>query len=207
MVQSLAFSIETVPAATTLVSPCPLKSEAPRPLKPTSASSRRTWASGATAATLIALAPSTIDTPANRKDMPDADPSKWVTPADLAPDKYFKSEALDPTDFVTTETPKAGVTIKRTSYGVPYVYGTTDDDVTWGAGWVAASDRSLLLNQARYNGLLAAIETEENSAPLAELRALAKELGIWLHVGSLAIRADASTVPPLGTSQPSRIGP
>jgi NAD(P)-dependent dehydrogenase (short-subunit alcohol dehydrogenase family) len=28
--------------------------------------------------------PSTIDTPANRKDMPNADPSKWVTPAQLA---------------------------------------------------------------------------------------------------------------------------
>ncbi len=80
-----------------------------------------------------------------------------VTPDDLAVDKFFKSEALDPTSFATEETPKPGVTIKRTSYGVPYVYGTTDDDVTWGAGWVAASDRSLLLNQARYNGLVAAI--------------------------------------------------
>lgn len=31
-----------------------------------------------------AVLPSTIDTPANRKDMPDADPKKWVTPDDLA---------------------------------------------------------------------------------------------------------------------------
>ena len=30
-----------------------------------------------------AVLPSIIDTPANRKDMPDADVSKWVTPADL----------------------------------------------------------------------------------------------------------------------------
>jgi predicted amidohydrolase len=35
--------------------------------------------------------------------------------------------------------------------------------------------------------LLSAIETEEKSAPLAQLRALAKELGIWLHVGSLGV--------------------
>jgi len=28
--------------------------------------------------------PSIIDTPENRKDMPRADPSKWVAPADLA---------------------------------------------------------------------------------------------------------------------------
>jgi NAD(P)-dependent dehydrogenase (short-subunit alcohol dehydrogenase family) len=31
-----------------------------------------------------ALLPSMIDTPANRKDMPDGDPSQWVAPADLA---------------------------------------------------------------------------------------------------------------------------
>lgn len=31
-----------------------------------------------------AVLPSVIDTPANRKDMPHADPSKWVSPEDLA---------------------------------------------------------------------------------------------------------------------------
>ena len=31
-----------------------------------------------------AVLPSIIDTPANRKDMPDADPAAWVAPADLA---------------------------------------------------------------------------------------------------------------------------
>jgi NAD(P)-dependent dehydrogenase (short-subunit alcohol dehydrogenase family) len=34
--------------------------------------------------TVNALLPSIIDTPANRKDMPDADPSRWVTPQQLA---------------------------------------------------------------------------------------------------------------------------
>lgn len=34
--------------------------------------------------TVNALLPSIIDTPANRKDMPDADASRWVTPAQLA---------------------------------------------------------------------------------------------------------------------------
>jgi len=42
--------------------------------------------------------------------------------------------------------------------------------------------------------LLAAIETEEKSAALAQLRALAKELGIWLHVGSLGTKLDHSKV-------------
>ena len=31
-----------------------------------------------------AVLPSIIDTPANRAAMPDADPSRWVAPADLA---------------------------------------------------------------------------------------------------------------------------
>lgn len=34
--------------------------------------------------TVNAVLPSTIDTPANRRDMPSADFSKWVTPAELA---------------------------------------------------------------------------------------------------------------------------
>ncbi|MBD7939832.1 SDR family NAD(P)-dependent oxidoreductase [Brevundimonas guildfordensis] len=37
-----------------------------------------------TSVTVNAVLPSIIDTPANRADMPDADPSKWVAPADLA---------------------------------------------------------------------------------------------------------------------------
>ena len=35
------------------------------------------------------VVPSTIDTPANRKSMPDADPGNWVTPAQLAEIFYF----------------------------------------------------------------------------------------------------------------------
>jgi NAD(P)-dependent dehydrogenase (short-subunit alcohol dehydrogenase family) len=34
--------------------------------------------------TVNAVLPSTIDTPANRADMPDADFSRWVAPGDLA---------------------------------------------------------------------------------------------------------------------------
>lgn len=38
----------------------------------------------ATSVTVNAVLPSIIDTPANRKDMPDADPAQWVAPNDLA---------------------------------------------------------------------------------------------------------------------------
>ena len=42
--------------------------------------------------------------------------------------------------------------------------------------------------------VLEAAETEERSAALAHLRALARELGIFLHIGSLAIKLDPSRV-------------
>lgn len=38
----------------------------------------------ATSVTVNAVLPSILDTEQNRKDMPDADPAKWVQPADLA---------------------------------------------------------------------------------------------------------------------------
>ena len=42
--------------------------------------------------------------------------------------------------------------------------------------------------------VLEAAETEDRSAALAQLRALARELGIFLHIGSLAIKLDPSRI-------------
>lgn len=42
--------------------------------------------------------------------------------------------------------------------------------------------------------LFAEVEAEENSAPLVQLRALAEELRIFLHVGSLAIKVDPARI-------------
>ena len=39
--------------------------------------------------TVNAVLPSVIDTPTNRADMPDADPSDWVAPDDLAAAMLF----------------------------------------------------------------------------------------------------------------------
>ncbi len=58
----------------------------------------------------------------------------------------------------------AGLTIIRDRYDVPHVIGTTGDDVTWGAGWVMAEDRGLLLQEARYDSLLAAVDAPGISA-------------------------------------------
>ena len=54
--------------------------------------------------------------------------------------------------------PRPGVTIKRDSYNVPHVNGETHNDGVWAAGWIAAEDRGLLLQQARYNSRVSAID-------------------------------------------------
>ena len=81
--------------------------------------------------------------------------------------QFFKPETLGiaTPGPVTTETvPHAGVTITRDGYDVPHVNGVTRDDVTWGAGWVIAEDRGLLLQEARYDSLVAAIDAPGVSA-------------------------------------------
>jgi hypothetical protein len=73
-----------------------------------------------------------------------------VTNSDLAAD--YKPDPLLPagTKGLRHETvPHVGVTLLRDSFDVPHIYGKTRDDVTWGAGWVIAEDRGLLLSQAR----------------------------------------------------------
>ncbi|MFN8162133.1 MAG: penicillin acylase family protein [Solirubrobacterales bacterium] len=80
---------------------------------------------------------------------------------------YFKSEALGlGTDGPGTNepVPKAGVTITRDAYNVPHVHATTYSGGIWAAGWIAAEDRGLLLQQARYNARVAAIDAPGLSA-------------------------------------------
>ena len=83
-----------------------------------------------------------------------------VTDADLLAD--FKSEKLgtpgSPGPTVVETTPRAGVTIVRDANDVPHIYGVTDDDVVWAAGWVLAEDRCLLLAFGRTPGRLAALD-------------------------------------------------
>jgi acyl-homoserine lactone acylase PvdQ len=90
-----------------------------------------------------------------------------VTTADVFAD--FKPE---PVGVAVTEplTPdpdpptNPGVTILRDPYNVPHVYGATRDDITWGAGWVEAEDRNLLLSEARYDAEVAAVDAPGVSA-------------------------------------------
>jgi acyl-homoserine lactone acylase PvdQ len=73
----------------------------------------------------------------------------------------FKSESVGKAicSLPSTEmVPNPGVKVIRDTFNVPHICGTTRDDVTWGAGWVLAEDRGLLLAQARYPSLLAAVD-------------------------------------------------
>jgi acyl-homoserine lactone acylase PvdQ len=96
-----------------------------------------------------------------------------VTDAQLLPSAdgsgYYKSAALldenDPsllfTENVAGTAPGVGAVsarIKRDAYGVPHIYSDTDPGVIFGAGYVEAEDRTLLLDQARANGVAGLID-------------------------------------------------
>jgi acyl-homoserine lactone acylase PvdQ len=88
-----------------------------------------------------------------------------VTDRDLR--RYFKSEKLGPKGegpLTRERTPRKGVRIIRDRFNVPHIYGKTNDDVTWGAGWVLAHDRELLLEQARYNSRVAVVDAPGQTA-------------------------------------------
>ena len=56
------------------------------------------------------------------------------------------------------ERPRRGVTIARDAYGVAHVTGKTEADVAYGAGWVTAADRGLLLQLIRGPARIAALD-------------------------------------------------
>src|SRR3954466_3804959 len=82
-----------------------------------------------------------------------------VQPTDLT--KYFKSEAFNSLGSdgpgKTEKVPRKGVKITRDKFHVPHVKAKTYNDGIWAAGWIAAEDRGLLLEQSRYNSRVAAV--------------------------------------------------
>jgi acyl-homoserine lactone acylase PvdQ len=81
--------------------------------------------------------------------------------------RWFKSERLGTKNqgpLTRERVPRRGVRIIRDRHNVPHIYGRTNDDVTWGAGWALAHDRELLLEQARYNARVAVIDAPGLSA-------------------------------------------
>ncbi len=71
-----------------------------------------------------------------------------VTDADI--DKYFLPENFKPVGATRAEpTGRPGTTILYDEYGVAHVTGKTRADLAFGAGWVTARDRGLLLQLGR----------------------------------------------------------
>jgi acyl-homoserine lactone acylase PvdQ len=59
---------------------------------------------------------------------------------------------------IRKERPRAGVSIVRDRFGVAHVTGKTQTDVAFGAGWVTAADRGLLLQLIRGPARVAALD-------------------------------------------------
>jgi Penicillin amidase len=79
--------------------------------------------------------------------------SPTLTHDDIA--KYFKDATfgVKPEDVESTESPRPGVTIIRDKqFGIPHIYGNTDDDVEFGAGYAGAEDRLFLMDVLRHTG-------------------------------------------------------
>jgi acyl-homoserine lactone acylase PvdQ len=71
-----------------------------------------------------------------------------VTDADI--DELFLPEDFEPIgETVEEPTGRDGLTILYDEFGVPHITGETRDDVAFGAGWVTARDRALLLDFGR----------------------------------------------------------
>ncbi|MDO8506183.1 MAG: penicillin acylase family protein, partial [Candidatus Limnocylindria bacterium] len=58
----------------------------------------------------------------------------------------------------TESTPRGGVKIVRDRFDVPHVTGKTAEDVAYGAGWVTAQDRGILLELIRGPARIAALD-------------------------------------------------
>lgn len=91
----------------------------------------------------------------SQRDMYDAlnaVPPNRIT--DETAQKYYKDAALDPAPgtVVRVEHPRPGVAIKWDRYGVPFIYGTTDDDTAYGAGWAGTQSRMFAMDVVRYIG-------------------------------------------------------
>jgi acyl-homoserine lactone acylase PvdQ len=79
--------------------------------------------------------------------------SPHLTHADIVKDYKDATFGVKADDVASTETPRPGVTIVRDKgYGVPHIYGDTDEDVEFGAGYAAAEDRLFFIDVLRHTG-------------------------------------------------------
>ena len=115
-------------------------------------------ARGAYTAVDIARLRATGERPPNTVDQLELyDKLNTIAPQDVTPqvlEELFKDAALgvDPDDVVETVRPREGVTVLRDRFGVPHVYGVTNEDTAYGAGFVGTQDRMFLQDALRHVG-------------------------------------------------------
>ncbi len=71
---------------------------------------------------------------------------------DAVIDQDYKKAGFVPEKVVETENPRAGVTIRRDHFGVPYITGQTYEDTMFGAGFAGTQDRMFLMDILRHAG-------------------------------------------------------
>ena len=74
-----------------------------------------------------------------RDDITESDLEELFLPMDFTP--------IEPS--VVEETGRLGLELVYDAYGIAHITGETRDDVAFGAGWITARDRDLLLRLAR----------------------------------------------------------
>ncbi|MDX6512805.1 MAG: hypothetical protein QOE36_2309, partial [Gaiellaceae bacterium] len=81
-----------------------------------------------------------------------------VTNADIARDFKPETLGLGGAKVVRVERPRGDVRILRDRWEVPHVYGSTRAGTEFGAGWVTAEDRGLLMELLRGPGRISALD-------------------------------------------------
>lgn len=71
---------------------------------------------------------------------------------DAVVDKDYKKAGFVPDKVVSTQRPRAGVTVVRDSFGVPFITGQTYEDTMFGAGFAGTQDRMFLMDALRHLG-------------------------------------------------------
>lgn len=125
-----------------------------------------------------------------------------VTDAQLVPSAdgtgYYKSAALVPENdpsLIYSEAAAGAVPgygtlvarIKRDAYGVPHIYSDTDPGAIFGAGYVMAEDRNLVLDLARFNGVAGLLD-------VPGVPAIALVLGLYNYTPSKKVLDEATAL-------------
>jgi acyl-homoserine lactone acylase PvdQ len=74
-----------------------------------------------------------------------------ISDADL--DVLFHDFQFGPATIEREYSPRAGVTVYRDGFGIPHVYGDTDNAAAYGLGYVTAEDRLWHMDVLRHAAL------------------------------------------------------